>query len=449
VHRLLLVEDDRAFRKVYGQLLRQAGYEVFEADDRPSARGAPGSFSAAIVDLMLPPDGTAEGGLAMLREMVAARPGIKIIVASGAGDVATMIAAVKGGAYDFLTKPIDPDVLSIVVARAIRRVELEKEIESLHGRLDAREGGMVGSSAPFRAAVDLAERVANSDLPVLITGENGTGKELLARAVHLASRRHAARFVPVNCGALPDGLLESTLFGYEKGAFTGAVRDHVGLFEEADGGTLFLDEIGDMPVATQATLLRALESGEIRPVGAAHAKRVDVRIVSATHKNLTELNTAGLFREDVYWRIKGAEVRLPALRERKEDIAVIAQHFLHRAAHLARDGQPKQLDEATIEAMVAHPWPGNIRELRHEMQRATVLCGERRAILPEDLSFFGAEEPAAASTEATLPGQVEALERREIRAALDRFGGNRSKSALALGLSRQGLLKKMDRYGIA
>ncbi len=452
---VLVVEDDRAFRRVYGQLLGRAGYQVIEADDRASAARAFAEqpFAVAILDLMLPPDGTTEGGLAQLAELVGQRPDAKIVVASGAGDVATMVAATKLGAYDFLTKPVDPDVLLIVVARALRRVELEREVEALRHRLDAggaAEGAMVGGSAVFARAVALAERVATSDLPVLITGENGTGKELMARAIHQASPRKAGRFVPVNCGAIPEALIESIFFGHVRGAFTGADQARPGLFREAHGGTLFLDELGDMPVHLQVKVLRALESGEVLPVGASRAEHADVRIVSATHQDLPARIAAGSFREDLFWRIKGAEIRLPPLRERKDDIPLLAQHFLARARHLAHDGKPRQLDEAAVEALLAHAWPGNLRELRHEMQRATVISGERRVILPEDLSFTGAERaPASAGKTTTLPAQVEALERREIRAVLDKLGGNRSRASAELGLSRQGLLKKMERYGIA
>ena len=476
---VLLAEDDAAFRRVYGALLADAGYQISEAADRPAVRRAlesePGRFFAVILDLMLPPDGTREGGLAPLAEVVALAPRAKVIVASGAGDVPTMLAAIKHGAYDFLTKPVDPDVLLIVVARAIERARLLREVEDLRSRLEGSLPGdeMVGDSSSFLAARSLAERVARSDLPVLVTGENGTGKELLAKAIHGHSPRANGRFVPVNCGAIPEPLIESIFFGHQKGSFTGAVRDEPGLFREAHGGTLFLDEIGDMPLHLQVKVLRALESGEILPVGASRAERVDVRIVSATNQDLEARIGEQRFREDLYWRIKGAEVRLPALRDRRDDIPLLARHFLNRAAHMSSDGRPKQLDEGALEALIEHAWPGNLRELRHEMLRATVLAADRRTIMAEDLSFACLERPASVScalitgpdalSEAiapaggfippitgqdSLPAKVEALEKREITAALAKTGGNRSKAAIQLGLSRQGLLKKMDRYGI-
>jgi DNA-binding NtrC family response regulator len=452
-HPLLLVDDDAAFRKVYGGLLREAGYEVSEAADRPSARAAfdARDFPLVLLDLMLPPDGSVKAGLEGLAALLSARPGTKVIVISGAGDTRHTLEAVRLGAYDFLTKPVDPDVLLVVVQRALARVALERQVESLRTSL-ARAGGdtaLVGQSPPFLAAVTLAERVAPSDIPVLVTGENGTGKELLARTVHLKSRRHAGPFVPINCGALPESLLESALFGHVKGSFTGATKDHRGLFAEADGGTLFLDELGDMTPSLQVKVLRALETGDILPVGADLPVKVDVRLISATHQDLGRMQQEGTFREDLYWRVKGVEVRLPPLRERASDLPLLAKHFLNQCAHLCPDGRARLLSDAAAEALAAHAWPGNLRELRHEMQRATVLAGERREIQPEDLSFTGSERPRASAPGATtLAQKVEALERREIEEALKRCGGNRTHTAEALGLSRQGLLKKLERFGL-
>ncbi|MCY1021559.1 sigma-54-dependent transcriptional regulator [Pyxidicoccus sp. MSG2] len=452
-HPLLLVDDDAAFRKVYGGLLRESGYEVTEAADRPSARAAfdARDFPLVLLDLMLPPDGSVKAGLEGLAALLSARPGTKVIVTSGAGDTRHTLEAVRLGAYDFLTKPVDPDVLLVVVQRALARVTLERQVESLRTSL-ARAGGdtaLVGQSPPFLAAVTLAERVAPSDIPVLVTGENGTGKELLARTVHLKSRRHAGPFVPINCGALPESLLESALFGHVKGSFTGATKDHRGLFAEADGGTLFLDELGDMTPSLQVKVLRALETGDILPVGADLPVKVDVRLISATHQDLGRMQQEGTFREDLYWRVKGVEIRLPPLRERASDLPLLAKHFLNQCAHLCPDGRARLLSDAAAEALAAHAWPGNLRELRHEMQRATVLAGERREIQPEDLSFTGSERPHASAPGArTLAQKVEALERREIEEALKRCGGNRTHTAEALGLSRQGLLKKLERFGL-
>jgi DNA-binding NtrC family response regulator len=450
---LLLVDDDLAFRKVYGALLHEAGYEVVEAGDRAAARAA---FTArpcpvVILDLMLPPDGSVRGGLEMLGGLLAERPGTKVIVASGAGDVGYMLKAVQAGAFDFLTKPLDPDAFLIVVNRAVARVLLERQVETLQASLaSARPGSsLIGESPAFRAAVELGERVAASDLPVLITGEHGTGKELLARRVHERSARARRQLLCVNCGALNENLLESTLFGHVRGAFTGAVKDRKGLFAEADGGTLFLDEIGDMPPALQVKVLRAIELGEILPVGSDAPVHCDVRVVSATNRDLKAMQAAGQFREDLFWRINGAEVRLPPLRERAGDLPLLAAHFLNQCAHLGPDGRPKTLSDGALEALAAHPWPGNLRELRHELHRATVLAGARAELEAEDFSFHRRPPAGPPAEPRTLPEKVAALERAEIAAALAAHGGNRSRAAEALGLSRQGLLKKMDRYGIA
>ncbi|HYV49583.1 MAG TPA: sigma-54 dependent transcriptional regulator [Myxococcaceae bacterium] len=454
--RVLLVDDDAAFRKVYAGLLRDAGYEVREAADREGARKALEGEPPEVVllDLMLPPDGTVEAGLQQLEQVLARAPGAKVVVVSGAGDTRHMLSAVKVGAYDFLTKPVDPDVLLVVVERAAARLGLEAQVRSLQATLaQARpDRAMVGESPVFLAAVAMAEKIALSDLPVLVTGENGTGKELLARSVHQSSRRKDGAFVAVNCGALAETLLETTLFGHVKGSFTGATRDHKGLFVEADGGTLFLDEVADMPPSLQVKVLRAIEYGEILPVGADRPSRVDVRVISATHKDLLQAQREGAFREDLYWRLKGVEIRLPSLRERTADIPLLAKHFLNQSAQLTTDGRPRLLSDAALEALAQHPWPGNLRELRHEMQRAAVLAGDRREIQPEDLSFTGAERPRPAADGppgSTLQEKIESLERREIEAALQKHNNNRTHAAAALGLSRQGLLKKLERYGLS
>lgn len=447
--RLLMVEDDAAFRRLYGKILRAEGITVDEADDRPSgdAALAQAAYPVVLLDMMLPPDGSARAGLEQLAHMRKAAPQTKIIVASGAGDTALMIDAIGQGAYDFLTKPVDPDVLLIVVQRAFAVAALEAQIEGLQDTLAqaAPQTGMVGSSPAFQRAAVLAERVAPSDLPVLITGESGTGKELMARAVHDASRRARKPFVVVNCGGLPETLLESALFGHVRGAFTGAHRDRAGLFVEADTGTLFLDEIGDMPPALQVKLLRVLESGEVLPVGADRPIHVDVRLISATHRDVQALADEGTFREDLYWRVRGAEIRLPPLRDRRGDVALLADHFLNRSAHLSPNGVPRRLSEEARAACIAHPWPGNLRELRHEMQRATVLCGARPLIDVADLELRTPRAPLAMGT---LAEQVEALERRLIIDALADTQSNRTHAAQQLGLSRQGLIKKIARLGI-
>lgn len=449
---ILVVDDDRAFRKVYGKLLRGEGYDVLQADDRPSAREsfASNDVDVVVLDLMLPPDGSVEAGLDQLAAMLDEKPSAKIIVASGAGDTKFMVDAVKKGAFDFLTKPIDPDVLLIVVERALTRVKLERRVEDLQDTLSRErpEDTMIGQSDAFENAVEMARRVAKSELPVLVTGEHGTGKELMARSIHDYSPRNEGPFVAVNCGAIPENLMESTLFGHRKGAFTGAHQDRPGVFKKASDGTLFLDEIGDMPVPMQVKLLRALESGEIQPVGADTPETVDVRIVSATNRDLESLQDSGDFREDLYWRIKGAQIQLPPLRERPSDIPLLAQHFLNKAAALSSDGRARRLSDDARAALLSHDWPGNLRELRHEMQRATVMVGDDEIISAGDLSFSGGQATDTSEEDVNLEDKVRRLEKREIRATLAKHDGNRTRTAEELGLSRQGLLNKIDRYGL-
>ena len=453
-HSILLVDDDRAFRSIYTKLLQHAGYNVDQAADRPEARAAfaETAYDIVLLDLMLPPDGSVQVGLEMLAEFIQQRPQSKIIVVSGAGDTSFMLQAVKQGAYDFLTKPADPDVVLVVVERAAMRAQLEHQLDTLQHQLEQARatGQMIGQSPAFTRAVELARRVAPTDLPVLITGEHGTGKELLAQTIHEHSARAARDFVPINCGALTESLLESTLFGHKKGAFTGATQDRDGLLVKADGGTLFLDEIGDMPPALQVKLLRAIEYGEVLPVGSDHPVYVDVRIVSATNRTLEQMMTEGTFREDLFWRIRGTQLTLPPLRERIEDIPLLAKHFLNLSAPLCVDKQPRVLSEEAIEVLVRHRWPGNMRELRHEMQRASVLSGTARVLAAEDFECFHVVQNTHPQSlePITLQQKVQSLERREIQAALLRHDQNRTHVARELGLSRQGLLNKMERYGL-
>ncbi len=453
---LLLVDDDAAFRDVYRELLAGEGYEVVPAGTAPEAlaRFESGSARLVVLDLMIPPSGRPEEGAALAEKLLAARPAAKIIVVSGAGETPLALHLVQRGVYDFLAKPVDPDVLLAVVARAAARLALEDRVAELERSLASQAseaGGLLGASPAFVEARTLCERAAPTDVPVLVTGESGTGKEVFARYLHARSRRKGRAFVAVNCGALAPALLESTLFGHKRGAFTGAVGDAPGLFVEADGGTLFLDELGDMPPALQVDLLRVLETGELLPVGASRPITVDVRIVSATHRPLAEMVAAKAFRDDLYWRVRGIEVALPRLADRTGDLPVLAQHFLNQARALVPRAGPTVLSPGALRRLEAWAWPGNLRELRHEMQRALVMAAGRGEILEEDLSPAlrrPAAPPSEAPEGATLEEKIAALERREIAAALAATGGNKSHAAQRLGLSRQGLLNKMDRHGL-
>ncbi len=455
---LLLVDDDAAFRDVYRELLAGEGLSIVQAGAAPEALAQFERSGARLVvlDLMLPPSGRSEEGAALADKMLAARPSAKIIVVSGAGETPLALHLVQRGVYDFLAKPVDPDVLLAVVARAAARLALEDRVSELERSLATRPegGGPLGSSAPFLAARSLCERAAPTAVPVLITGESGTGKEVFARYLHEKSQRRGKSFVAINCGALSPALLESTLFGHKKGAFTGALRDEPGLFVEADGGTLFLDELGDMPPLLQVKLLRVLETGELLPVGASRAITVDVRLVSATHRPLEAMVADKSFRDDLYWRVRGIEIVLPRLADRVGDLPLLAQHFLNLGRALVPGAGAPSLSPSAMRRLEAYAWPGNLRELRHEMQRALVMAAGRGEILEDDLSpalqSRKATTPSASEVAegATLEEKIAALERREIAQALAATQGNRSHAATRLGLSRQGLLNKMDRYGL-
>lgn len=455
---VLVVDDDRGLRRAFADVLRSEGFSVTEAGTEPEAERAFASSGARLVvlDLMLPPSGSPEAGAALLGRMLEARPAAKIVVVSGTGDTSLALSLVRRGAYDFLGKPVDPDVLIAVVDRASARLALEDRVAELESALtsSAAEPGMLGTSPAFLEARTLAERAAATFVPVLITGESGTGKEVFARFLHARSLRAAGPFIPINCGALAPNLLESTLFGHRKGAFTGADRDAAGVFEAADGGTLFLDEIGDLDLPLQVKLLRALEAGEVTPVGATRPVKISVRIISATHRPLAQMFEERTFRDDLYWRIRGIEIALPRLADRTGDLPLLAQHFLNQARALVPQAAAARLAPEALRRLEQHTWPGNLRELRHEMQRALVMAAGRGEILEEDLSpalRTGGPAPGAArgkGERTTLEEKIAALEQSEIVKALAETSGNRSHAAEKLGLSRQGLLNKIARYGL-
>ncbi len=462
---VLLIDDDPGFRSAYRKLLSAEGFRVLEAGTVEKAEALFHAEPARLVvlDLMLPPSGRPEAGASLCSRLLAHRSTTKVVVVSGTGETRLALGLVQSGAYDFIGKPVDPDVLLMVLRRAVARLELEDRVAELEARVSSTEKGpfLLGGSESFVAARRMAERAAPTDVPILLTGATGTGKEVFAAFLHARSRRAEGNLITVNCGALPASLLESTLFGHKKGAFTGAIRDEPGLFAAADGGTLFLDEIGDMEPSLQVALLRALESGEVRPVGATSAVKVHVRIISATHQPLDRKTQEGTFRQDLYWRIRGIEIALPSLMDRTGDLPLLAQHFLNQARAVVPGTGPTTLSPGVLRRLEAYDWPGNLRELRHEMQRALVMAAGRRQIEEEDLSPTllapSRKEPGTTTTASAQAGEKQTipletaiadLERREIAAALAASNGNRSQAAQVLGLSRQGLLNKMARHGI-
>ncbi|SFG38495.1 two-component system, NtrC family, response regulator [Novosphingobium sp. CF614] len=444
---ILIADDEPAFQRLTGQWLRSLGHEVQTVGDGDAARAAFAHKPADVVllDLSMPPHHDPEAGLALIPAFAPA----PVVVMTGHADHALALKAIEAGAWDFLAKPVDPDMLKVVVARAVERARLAREVADLKAQVGVDEDmGLIGNSPAMVALRDLIRRVAPTALPVMVLGPSGTGKELVAQAIHAASPRAKQPLVPIHCGAVPADLLESELFGHLKGSFTGAHSDRPGLVEIASNGTLFLDEIGEMPAAMQVKLLRFLADGTYQPVGARELRRADVRIIAATHRDLEAAVADGSFREDLYYRLRGLVLRTPSLDERREDIPLLASLFLRRAT----DGEGNFAPGA-IDWLAARRWPGNVRELRSTVECAAAMAPKSAtglAIGVEDLAFATGEalSPAPASEAQTLEQEIAGLERRRIKEALERTGNNHTHAARELGLSRVGLLKKMDRMGL-
>ncbi len=449
--RVLVVDDEPGLRQSLGLLLSDAGYTVTAESDgrRGIERALAEPFDLVLCDVRMPE----MDGLAFLRAYRAKGGTALVIVMSAYGGEDAALAAMKEGAYDYLPKPFRPDEVILTLRKAEERERLRRDVVGLRAQLAAgpAERAFVVESAAMRQALDLVARVAEHNTTVLITGESGTGKEMIARAVHRASPRAARAFVAINCAAIPESLLESELFGHVRGAFTGASADKAGLFEQADGGTLLLDEIGELPLPLQAKLLRVLQEGEIRRVGDQRTRRVDVRVLAATARDLAEEAAAGQFREDLFYRLNVVAIHLPPLAERRADIAPLARHFVARLAQ--RFGRPLALSDATVAWLEAQEWPGNVRELENAIERAVVLS--TKAVLePDDfriepLPTPHSQEPGERGVgSGTLPEVVEAAERRAIAEALQASGGNRRAAAKRLGVSLRTLFYKMSRHGL-
>jgi two-component system, NtrC family, response regulator len=445
--KLLIVDDDEGLRRQLGWAF--ADYGVLTAGDRQEALRQVQSQSPPVVtlDLGLPPhpDGPSEG-LATLEAIIAHAPGTKVIVVTGQEDRAHALRAVALGAYDFYQKPIDADVLHLIVDRAYNLAKIEAE----NRRLSDRQGrsplrGLVTAASSMLNVCQTVERVAPIGVNVCILGESGTGKELLARALHELSPRAARRFVAINCAAIPENLLESELFGHEKGAFTGAVRQVIGKIELADRGTLFLDEIGDMPMPLQGKLLRFLQERRLERVGGREEIAVDVRIVCATHRDMEDLTRNNGFRQDLYFRLKEIELHVPALRERAGDTALLAHHFLHALS--AQYGRNlRGFTSEALAAIGAYEWPGNVRELENRMKRAVIMADSDVINVADlDLPLRSGGNGGGA---ATLREARERAERQALTQALANSDGNVSAAAKALGISRPTLYALMRQYGV-
>jgi DNA-binding NtrC family response regulator len=447
VARLLVVDDEPAARSTLALLLRKRGHQVLEAEGAAAAAKhlAEDVFDLVVTDLRMP-DGD---GLDVLRAVKAQAPATEVILLTAFAEWKSAKEAIRIGALDYFEKGQDPDELYHRIDKALAGRALRRENENLRAQLRERYGlpGLVAQSPAMHAVLDLVERVAPTDATLLIQGESGTGKEVIAKAVHHASARAARPFVAVNCGAVPETLLESELFGYVRGAFTGATLNKLGLFEEAAGGTLFLDEIAEMPAALQVKLLRALQSGEIRRLGATQSATIDVRVIAATHGDLAALISQGTFREDLFYRLNVIQLVLPPLRDRREDIPALAEHFLARAS--GKLGRPLRLAPATLERLLRYPWPGNVRELENAIERAAILArGE--VIEPDDLPPHVSAGLQLGPSPA-LPRQITLAEaeRALILQTLERFGGNHTSAAEALGIGRTTLWRKLKEYGLS
>jgi two-component system NtrC family response regulator len=444
--RILVVDDEASLRRIAQYRLSEAGYEVALAEDGAAALDAYASFAPDLVvtDLRMP----GLGGEELVREILRREPGAPIVVMTGHGTVEGAVRAMRDGVADYVLKPVSWDEMLVSVQRVLDSAALRRDNVRLRSELAERTrfDGIVGSSGPMQALFKTMDRLKDVDTTALVTGESGTGKELVARALHFQGRRAKGPFVAVNCGAIPKDLVESQLFGHERGAFTGADRLHRGHFEQAHGGTLFLDEVGDIPLAAQVTLLRALTERRITRVGGETPVDVDVRVVAATNRDLEAAVAEGEFRKDLYYRLAVVPMRLPALRERRGDILPLAESFARRFG-----GEDVKISREAAAALTAYDWPGNVRELENAVERAVVLGGDARTIDVADLppALLAPTPPPAVAAEFPPEGvNLEAIERAWLTNALRHTGGNRTRAAKLLGITRQTLLYRIEKHGI-
>jgi two-component system nitrogen regulation response regulator NtrX len=447
---ILIIDDERNIRRTLDMILSGEGYQVFTCASAQAGLDTlkKERIHLVLLDIVMPEI----SGLDLLPKLLEVRPNLAVIMISGHGNVQNAVLAIKRGAYDFMEKPLDRDKVLMAISRALQTRKLAAENRHLKQQIEGRYE-MVGQSPALTDIRNQIARVAPTNGRVLILGESGTGKELIARAVHKMSHRAKNPFIKVNCAAIPEELIESELFGSDRGAFTGAVRTRDGKFLQADGGTLFLDEIGDMSLAVQAKVLRALEQGEFERVGGAKTFQVDVRVIAATNKNLHAEVEQGKFREDLYFRLNVVPLTAPPLRERREDIPALAEHFLK--AYAEENGfLPKALSAEARELLLQYDWPGNIRELKNLVERLSIMVSED-TIYPEDLpALDGMTIPRQPDSfpdlgaGKTLRQVREAVERHYIAQALERHRGNVTRASNALGIERTNLHKKIKQYDL-
>ena len=449
--RVLVVDDDKSMLELSSERLRKRQFEVVTAQSAAEARLG---FDAAepdvvVTDLNMP----GQSGIQFCEWVVTNRSDIPVIVITAFGSLDTAIAAIRAGAYDFIPKPFEIDVLSIALERAIRHRELRHEVKHLRHLLDATRGmgELIGESPVVQELKELIARVAESQASVLVTGESGTGKEVVARLLHQRGPRSEKPFMALNCAAMPEHLLESELFGHVRGAFTDAKTDKVGLFVQANHGTLFLDEIGDMPLSLQPKLLRVLEERKVRPVGGSKEVSVDLRLISATHRDLEDAIVQGQFREDLYFRLNVIQLALPPLRARGSDVLLIAQAFVNTFARQAGK-QVVGLTPEAAERLISYAWPGNVRELRNAIERAVALTRHENITvddLPERIRAYKVSHVLVATDDPEELVNLAEVEKRYIARVLGAVGGNKSSAAKILGIDRTTLYKKLAQYKIS
>jgi len=446
-YRILVIDDETAIREAIKMTLEYEGYKVDEARSGQEGldRATKTPFDAILLDIKMP----VLDGIEVLENLKDQKVSSPVIMVSGHGDVHTAVECTKRGAYDFLEKPLNRDKLLLTVRNAVRVRSLEEENIELKEKAE-KDYQLVGDSQQMKDLKSQIERAAPTKATVLITGESGTGKELVAREIHRRSSRSTEMFVQVNCAAIPEELIESELFGHEKGSFTGAIRKQTGKFVAADGGTIFLDEIGDMSLRTQAKVLRVLQEGDVEPVGAATVIKVDVRVIAATNKDLTEEIRNGRFREDLYYRLNVIPIRTPPLRERKDDTATLAQHFASLFAE-EHNYHPKKFTPSALKALQDAPWRGNVRELRNMIERLVIMVPADSidiTDLPAEFFRTPTDIIATAMRLTTLQEFKDEAEKAFIVAKLREFGWNVSKTAEAIDTPRSNLYKKIEQYNI-
>ncbi|HSI22129.1 MAG TPA: sigma-54 dependent transcriptional regulator [Methylophilaceae bacterium] len=437
----LVVDDEADIRELLVLTLERMGLSVECASDVAEAQRKleQREFALCLTDMRLP-DGD---GLELMRHIFQHRPGMPVAVITAYGSAENAVAALKAGAFDYLSKPISLKQLRPLVQSALKLSE----------RTEPKTAGLalVGDSAPIRQARQMIDKLARSQAPVYISGESGSGKELAARLIHANSARREGPFVPVNCGAIPENLMESEFFGYKKGAFTGALQDREGFFQAANGGTLFLDEVADLPLPMQVKLLRAIQEKKVRMVGSTQEENVDVRIISATHRNLSQMMENGLFRQDLYYRLNVIELKMPPLREMAEDIPQLAANILEKHCRELGTTLPS-LSATAATALTRHGFPGNVRELENVLERALALCDggviEREDLLLEVSSTSAEGDGFVPDGEVALPDYLESIERKIILDALEKTGNNKTAAAKLLGVSFRTLRYRLERLGL-